>query len=141
LVQTFTIPVLSGSSLTLSLTISFPLRCLSHGHNKRNCPLQSYTLDSKRNFQGDSGNACESRKICSLIGLEKTRELNYVATDSFNVNPKWLLVHKFVPPLIFLIKVSVSPLPSHVHHNLPFCHCPPQSYSTTNYSLPLFKSI
>jgi len=49
---------------------------------------QSYTLDSKRNFQGDSGNACESRKICSLIGLEKRRELNYVATDSFNVNPK-----------------------------------------------------
>jgi hypothetical protein len=33
-----------------------------------------------------------------------------------------------LPPWIFLIKVS--PLPSHVHNNLPFCHCPHQSYTT-----------
>jgi hypothetical protein len=56
----------------------------------RHCPCQyiSYTLDSKRNFQDDLGNACESRKICSSIGLEKARQLNYVAMHSFNVNPK-----------------------------------------------------
>jgi hypothetical protein len=37
---------------------------------------QSFTLDSKRNFQDNSGNAC-ARKICSLIGLERTRQLHW----------------------------------------------------------------
>jgi hypothetical protein len=73
---------------------------------------QSYTLDSKRNFQGDSGNACESRKICSLIGLEKRRELNYVATDSFNVNPTQNDSQSTsLPPLSsFLLKCPHSPV-------------------------------
>jgi hypothetical protein len=44
-----------------------------------------------------------------------------------------------LPPLIFLIKVS--PLPSHVHNNLPFCHCPHQSEPTSCLSSRAFKGI
>jgi hypothetical protein len=62
---------------------------------------QSFTLDSKRNFQDDSGNAC-GRKICSLIWLEKTRELGWLGfierqpkmTPSPQVCPLWYFLLK-----------------------------------------------
>jgi len=52
----------------------------------------------------------ESRKICNSIGLEKARQLNYVATHSFNVNPKllkcphspvmYITIYPFAPALL-----------------------------------------
>jgi hypothetical protein len=58
---------------TFSVCISFSLRCPTHGHNKQ--PFVNHTLwipkENSKTIQGMHV-MCESRKICSSIGLEKT---------------------------------------------------------------------
>jgi hypothetical protein len=84
-----------------SLISFLVLRCPSHGHNNQPFVIAlvniSYTLDSKRNFQDDSGNAYESRKICSSIARigkdENSVRIMFVRIHSTSTQND----HKFAP--------------------------------------------
>jgi hypothetical protein len=84
-----------------SLISFLVLRCPSHGHNNQPFVIAlvniSYTLDSERNFQDDSGNAYESRKICNSIARigkdENCVRITFVRIHSTSTQND----HKFAP--------------------------------------------
>jgi hypothetical protein len=96
---------------------------------------QSFTLDSKRNFQDNSGNAC-GRKICSLLGLEKTRELGWFGF--IERQPKMAPSPQVCPLGYFLLKCPHSPVMYITIYPFAIALI---NHTLLTRALPLFKSI